>query len=388
MSVMETITLSPKQQQQIRILTTLIAGDIDIDTAAKALGYSTRHVERLRTMYKRHGAASLVHGNAGKEPINKRDRTVRNQILTLLRTKYENFNIAHARDILAERDGIAISYTALRRLCHEEHIESPRPQRRRSAHRSRRDRMPRAGMMLQADGSPHAWLEDRGPRLTLVSGIDDATSQLWGDFWEGETLEAYMHLLWSIAESHGLPHAIYTDRTAIVAGTSRRYQPLAGEETGGSLSQFARACKELDIRIILAHSPQAKGRTERSHGTLQDRLVSELRLEKIDTLEDARAYLKNTYLPRHNQRFSIQAADETPAWRTWSSTYAPRDVFCIKEDRKVSRDNTIRLYNKIFDIPKGPQGRSYASCTVQVHRRYDDTIGIFYQGSQIAEGKR
>ncbi|MGC8460731.1 MAG: ISNCY family transposase [Candidatus Dormibacteria bacterium] len=282
---MESITLNEYLQRQVRILNTLVAGDITTSQVAISLGVTVRHVERLCASFKQSGPHVLVHGNHEKKPVNKTSEDELNSILELMHSTYAGFNFTHAREMLEGRDHISVCLTTLRRICAQAQISSPKHQRRHSIHRKRRDRMP------QADGSPHAWLEDRGPRLTLVNGIDDATGRLWDDFWEGETVEAYMNLLWSVAQDVGLPWSIYTDRTAIVAGTTRRYKPLRNEETTDAVSQFSRACSELDIRVILANSPQAKGRTERSHATLQDRLVSELRLEHIDTMSQVSNYL-------------------------------------------------------------------------------------------------
>jgi transposase len=371
------IIMTERHQQQVHIITKLHAGELDIHEAAASLGKSERQVRRLRAAFLEHGPAGLVHGNTGRPPTNVTDPETVKKVKSLLETTYAGCNDSHFKDLLAEREQIALSRSTVRNIRQASGLATPRPRRRREGRRSRRLRCAQEGMMLQMDGSPHNWLEDRGPRLTLVSAIDDATGVLWGLFRESETLEAYMTLLWSISLEKGLPECVYTDRTAIVAGTQRRFRPVKEEQVGHA-SQFARACAEVGVNIILAHSPQAKGRTERSHGTLQDRLVSELRIAGIATLKDANDYLQQDYLPRHNSRFSIAAADATPAWKEWSSNFERHDVFCLKEQRVVNNDNSIRANNVVLDL-KPPPGTTLARQAVTVHRRFDGTIAVFWQ---------
>ena len=375
--------MNTTQSQQIRILTKAIAGELSNEEGAQAMGKSVRQFERLRSAFRRLGVEAVIHGNTGQEPVNKVESQTRERVLKLVRETYKGFNEHHVTEMLREREHIDISLSTVRRICREAGIQSPRPHRRRRVHRTLRERSSREGMMLQMDGSPHAWVEKRGPKFTLVSAIDDATGRLWGVFREGETLEAYMALMRIIAEDRGLPGCVYTDMSAIVAGTSRRYKRVPTDESCGPQSQFGRACSELDISVVLAHSAQAKGRTERSHQTLQDRLVSLLRLEAISTLSEANRYLQEKYLPDHNQRFICPPLDTEPAWRSWSSPLAMDDVFCVKHERKVAKNSTVHIFGNIIAVNKGPQGQSYIDQWVTVHRRYDLSIGVFHDNTFI-----
>jgi transposase len=380
---MENMRVTLKQQQQVQILTGVVGGSLTVEEAAESLGKSLRQTRRLLSAFRERGVGGVVHGNTGRPAINGIPISVREQVIELAQGKYLGFNHTHLTEMLAEREGIILSRSTVRSLCNDAQLPSVRQHRRPKVHRKRRECRARAGEMIQLDGSPHDWLEGRGPRLTLVSGIDDATNQLWGLFREGETSESYMALTRAIVEEHGIPLSIYTDHTVIVAGTSRRYKPTATDPSAGVRSHFARACDDLGIAIILAHSPQAKGRIERSHDTLQDRLVSLLRLEGVTTMEGAQRVLA-AYLPDHNRRFSHPASASTTAWRPWTLPLAIDDVFCPREERVVANDNTVRVFGHVIDIPRGPHGESYAKCHVWVHRRYDGTMNVFYQGQQIA----
>jgi len=376
---MENITLDRDQQKQARILTQLIAGKLTTTEAAVALGRSIRWVERRRPRFRELGIAALVHGNTGRVPTNAISPAVRKEIQGFAEDKYIGFNFQHLTEKLQEVEGMAISARSVHRICREKGITPPRSQKRRPRHRKRRERRAQEGDMLQLDGSPHDWLEGRGPRLTLITDIDDAVGHKWREFREGEDLEGYMRVLQEVVEERGVPGSIYTDRTVIVFGASRKFKPLPDEPAGPS--QFGRVLEELGVTAILAGSPQAKGRVERSHGIDQDRLCSELRLARACTLKEANVVLKK-HLRDVNRRFIKPATNPNPSWRPRPKTDL-REIFCIKEPRTVAKNNTVRVYGQIIDIPPGPKKRSYADAVVIVHRRYDGTTGVFLDGVRI-----
>jgi transposase len=376
---MEFVTLDRHRQNQARILSQLLAGKITTREAAASLSLSVRWVERMRPAFREQGPAALLHGNTGRSPGNALPPDLREKIQALAGGTYAGLNFQHFTEKLCEVEGIQVSPRSVHRICSEANISPPRPQKRRSAHRRRRPRCPREGDLLQLDGSPHDWLEGRGPRLTLITHIDDATSFKWATFREGEDLEGYMRVFQTVVEERGIPSAIYSDRTVIVAGASRRFKPH--HDRPDIPSQFRRALDELGVAVILANSPQAKGRVERSHGVDQDRLVSELRLARACTLDQAASVLVQ-HLADVNRRFVVPAHDPSPAWRPRPSSDL-REIFCLKEQRVVAKDNTVRVYGDIIDIPPGPQRRSYADSRVLVHRRYDRTVGIFLDGLRI-----
>ena len=376
---MEYVTLDRKQQTQARILTQLLAGKITTQEAASSLGKSIRWVELKRPAFRGLGPAALVHGNTGRPPWNVTSEQGQREIQGFAREKYVGFNFQHLTEKLNEDEGVSASASTIRRYCLADGIAPPRPQKRRQKHRKRRDRRRQEGELLQLDGSPHDWLEGRGPRLTLINFIDDATGMKRREFREGEDLEGYMLVMWRLVAEFGIPGAVYTDRTVIVAGASQKYKRLTDEPPGQS--QFGRALAELGITVILANSAQAKGRVERTHGTDQDRLTSELRLANACSLKEANAVLIRCDR-LYGNRFTVTAADSNPAWRPRPEGNLA-DIFCIKEDRIVANDNTVRYFGQVIDIRPGPLGRSYAGLQVLIHRRYDGTLGVFLDGQRI-----
>lgn len=372
--------MTKKHLIKAKILTSLLEGYLTTAEAASALGLSVRQVENLRPKFRREGIAGLIHGNSGRTPWNSTPLNKRQLVVTLLEMKYVGFTHAHATDMLETVEGITLSRHTLRRIAHASGMSTPKPQKRRSRHRSRRERREREGLLLQMDGSPHDWLEGRGPRLTLINGIDDATGRKWGRFREGEDLEGYVEVFLDVVRDRGIPEAIYTDRSGIMAYTAQnnRNTPVIAKAT-----QFARMLEEVGVAVILAGSPQAKGRVERTHGTDQDRLVSLLRLANACTLEEANLVLEY-HLEDFNSRFTVPPGDPKPAWRSAPSQPELDEIFCLKETRKVTNDNTVRIHGRVIDIPPGPGRRSYSGCMVTVHRRFDLTLGIFYQGVLIA----
>jgi hypothetical protein len=239
------------------------------------------------------------------------------------------------------------------------------------------------GMLLQTDGSDHDWLEGRGPGLTLIAYIDDATGEVPGAvFRDEEDAAGYMLALRAISQTHGLPLEVYADRHSIFQSPK---QPTLDEQLAGKQprSQFGRALDELHIRIIPAYSPQAKGRVERLFETLQDRLVKELRRANARTCEQANQVLAD-FLPRFNRRFKKEAAQPGSAYRPWPADLRPDDVFCFKFTRVVAHDNTISFSGHKLQIPPGPSRRSYARARVEVRHHLDDSLSAHYQGHTIA----
>ena len=236
--------------------------------------------------------------------------------------------------------------------------------------------------MLQLDGSPHDWLEGRGPPLTLIGAIDDATSKVPGAFFEEqETTYGYLKLFSGIFKKKGLPHSAYADRHSIF-WTDR--EPTIEEQLSGRSprTQVGRALEELGITLIPAGSPQAKGRIERLWGTFQDRLVSELRLAGAKNKAEAQAVLER-FLPRHNRQFAKPALKAQPAWRQVDPKRLEQSL-CFKYQRVVAKDNTVRFEGGLFQIPKRSPFLSHAGKKIQVHVLVDSSVEFFYNGERIA----
>jgi transposase len=350
--------------------------------AAEVLGLSVRQVRRLLKTFREKGAEGLAHGNRGKPSKRRMPEAEREGIIKLIAKDYRDYNTLHLQEELEEEHGLAVSYSALRRLRNAARLPSPRT-RRVPGHRARRERRPVAGMLLQADGSDHDWLEGRGPRLCLIAFIDDATNEVPGAvFREEEDAAGYMLALRAISQTHGLPLALYADRHTIFQAEQQPSleQQLAGQEP---LSQFGRVLEELHIQYIPAYSPQAKGRVERLFETFQDRLVKELRKAGACSIEDANRVLAH-FLPRFNTRFSKQAAQPGSAFQPWPADLRPCDVFCFKYTRIVRGDNTIAFDKHSLQIPPGPHRRSYARAQVELRQHLDGQLTVHYHDQQIA----
>ena len=288
----ETVTLNSEEQRRLLILNQVERGVVSVADAAELMGVSVRHVQRLRAAYRDEGAAALVHGNRGRAPAHALDPALRQQVLTLAQTTYAGCNHQHMTELVAERDGIQLSRASLRRILLDAGLASPRT-RRAPKHRRRRDRYPQEGMLLQLDASRHDWLQGRGPWLTLVGAIDDATNIVpYALFRETEDAHGYFLLLEQIVRTYGRPLAVYRDRHGIFERAPSERDTLAEQLKGTrDPTQFGRLLVELDINSIAAQSPQAKGRIERLWGTLQDRLVVELRLAGATTVAAANEVL-------------------------------------------------------------------------------------------------
>ncbi|MCA1843740.1 MAG: ISNCY family transposase [Actinobacteria bacterium] len=368
--------MDARAQQRVIVLTHVIAGELTLDEAAAYLHLSARQVRRLVDAFRGQGPAALVHGNRGRTPVNLTAEATRRRIVELAQTTYTGFNPVHLAEALAEDEAIEVSARTVRRILAFAGIGLPRT-RRPPRHRSRRERMPRAGMLLQTDGSPHDWLEGRGPRLTLIAGVDDATSEIsGGTFRLAEDAAGYFAMLIETVRNHGVPEALYTDLHGIFVKDPNRPPTLAEQLAGKrSLTQVGRALDAVGIRWIGARSAPAKGRVERGWGTHQDRLRSELRRAHVTTLDEANE-LFAWYVARHNRRFGVPAADPTPAWQAWSSRLPPEAVFCFEYQRRVERDATVAWDGGALRLPARPGEVGWAGRRVVVQERLDGSLWV------------
>ena len=263
-------------------------------------------------------------------------------------------------------------------------MRSPRRWRPRR-HRARRERAAQRGLLVQVDASDHDWLEGRGPRLALVGAIDDATGELLAAHFCGhESSAAYLQLLRDSVAAHGVPAAWYSDRHGCFTRNDKEPWTLAEQLANRRQpTQVARALEQLGVQLILAHSPQAKGRIERCWGTLQDRLVKGLRRAGARSLHEANAALA-TYLPRHNGRFVVAPVDRADAHRRLPRGVDLDGVCSLHYVRTVANDNTIRLEERPVQIAPGPRRRSYARCRVELQERLDGELVVLYQDQIIA----
>ncbi len=368
------------QEEQVRLeaLNRVLVRELCVKDAASLLGVSERHTWRLLAAYRNHGAAALAHAGRGRKPGHTVPDGIRDQVILLGRTVYAGVNHSHLTELLAEREGLTLSRSTVRRILVAAGIPSSR-HRRPPRSRLRRERFPQEGMLLQLDGSDHDWLEGRGPRMCLLLAVDDATGKVpWALFRPEEDSLGYFLLLQGIIERHGIPLSLYSDRHGVFrkAQRSRRGQGKAGNG-GEEPTQFCRATRELGMLHVLAWSPEGKGRVERVAGTFQDRLVTELRLAGASTLEEANDVLW-AYLPRYNERFSVPAARTGTAYRSVPEEIQVQNVLCFKHRRKVARDNTVQYRWRVLQLVPDGDRRSHAGMVVEVREHLDGNLAVVH----------
>ena len=377
----ERLTMTTKELKRLKVLEWIEGEQVTVVQAAEMLGVSERQCWRLLARYRAEGAAGLVHRNRGRPSPQRLPEAAREQVLTLAEGICRDYNDQHLTEVLQEEHGLQMSRASVRRLRRAAGLGSPHKYRRRHGHQ-RRERRLRAGMLLQFDASNHAWLEGRGPRLALAGAIDDATGEVVGAlFREQEDAAGYFLLVRQISQSHGIPLAIYADRHTIFQnpGKASLEQELLGLLPK---SQFARLLAELQIELIAAHSPQAKGRVERLWQTLQDRLVKELRRAGAATLEQANQVLA-AYLPKFNQRFQVAPALPESAFRPLPAQLDLEASFSFRYQRQVANDHTISLDGHKLQLPPVAHGRSYAKATVDLQHRLDGRLAVLHQGQLL-----
>jgi len=294
---------------------------LTVDKAARLLELSPRHVWRMLTGYRKEGASALAHGNRGRKPVNTIEEELKQQVVELAEDKYCGFNQQHFTEKLADKEGISLSRYTVRRILLARGIRSPQ-KRWAPKHGSRRERYPQEGQLLQTDGSPHDWLEGRGPELCLIGAIDDATNDVsYAYFQEHEDTKGYMLMLKDITLKRGIPLALYHDRHSIFEVAHDKEASLEEQLAGSKpLTQIGRLLSELGINSIAANSPEAKGRIERLWKTFQDRLTSELRLAGANTREAANQILNVIFT-------GIQSALQGSSQRSRVSLPKTRSMF-------------------------------------------------------------
>ena len=369
------VRLSWKEAQRLQVLEEVRAGGRTQVSAARALSLTDRWVRALLGKLRREGAVGLAHGNRGRSPAHRISNAKRQEIVKVYRQKYEGFNLTHFREMLEEREGMKPPCReVLRRIL----AEAGAWERRREAprHRLRRPRREREGELLQMDASIHRWFGEENPLAALVGAVDDATGDVpFAAFFPQETAEAYFQVLAGILRHRGVPRAFYTDRdSAFVVNLSKAQRDLAGAQGRTFQTQFGRALKELGIEWIPAHSPQAKGRIERLWGTFQDRLLNELKLEKIRTLGAGNEYLAKRFLPRYNRRFRCRPACPESAYRPTPARGVREAILCWKESRVLARDHTFPLGAQAWQVLPSNRVPALTGKRVEVRRTLQGQI--------------
>jgi transposase len=375
--------MSTQELGRVDVMSRVAAGALTLRSAAAILAVSYRQVKRIWRRYREGGARALVHRHVGRRSNRGRGDEARAQVLALIRDKYSGAGAARfgptlAAEHLASEDGIAVDHETLRRWMLAAGLWQRR--RHRSPYRQRRDRKGHFGELVQLDGSQHAWLEDRGPTGCAMTLVDDATGRVLLQFAPQETTWAAADVLRAWIEQYGVPQALYTDWKTVYVRRPTNAERLAAI---APLTQFGRMCAALQIQIIPASSPQAKGRIERQHGTQQDRLIKKLRRAGITTYDAANAFVAAGYLAEHNGRFARPPASSEDFHRRRPPTRLLDRVFVIQETRTLSNDWVVRYQNRLRQLAR-VSSRMPARSTVQVCEARDGAITIRYRDRALA----
>ncbi len=378
---METITMSRKERLRLEVLSGVRDGGLSLTKAGALLAISYRQMKRLWSRYQSAGDAGLVHGLRGRASNRQVDGSRKERALALYREKYADYGPTLAAECLQREDGLPVSTATLRGWLIQAGCWEGK--RRRRAHRRRRARKEHRGELLQMDGSHHDWFEGRRVAAVLMVMIDDATGAIYARFFETESLASACETFRRYASLHGLPQAVYVDRHGIYRADR---EPTADELLAGQEpeTQFGRAMRQLQVRLILARSPQAKGRVERVNGTLQDRLVKALRRANISDLTSANAFLEAEYLADFNAQFSVAPAQATDLHRALPADVDLDAIFCVQEGRVVQNDWTVRWHNRFLQLPSQTSAWVQPGAAVTVCESFDGRLRVFAGEQELA----
>jgi transposase-like protein len=366
--------MSGRELRRVHVIRQAMEKQLTQVKAGALLGLTDRQIRRLLRRVEQEGDRGLVHRGRGK-PSNRRiPEKVKTHVLRLYETRYEDFGPTLAAEKLAERHGITLSDETLRSWLLEQGVTHFR--RRKRPHRAWRARKAQVGELVQLDGSHHDWFEGRGPRCVLMAYIDDASSRVSARFYEYEGTIPAMDSFHRYMRQHGVPLAVYADKHTTYQSPA---PPTVDDQLAGvkPTSQFGRALGELGVELIPAHSPQAKGRVERLFKTFQDRLVKELRLARVTTLEAANRFLED-YLPDYNRRFAVPPAQAADLHRPPPNSRQLEAILCLKTTRCLRHDFTIAHQGQLYQIHN-----TVRATHVQVEERLDGTLRITHQGRTL-----
>ena len=373
MAEKDVIMLRQKDLKRLHVMHKVLEGTMTQAEAAEVISLSERQIRRIASRIRQEGDKGICHTARGKPSNRKLSKKLKNRVVRLYRTTYADFGPTLFTEKLEEREGVVISRETARTWLMEE--GAWKKHRRRREHRQWRERKDRWGEMVQMDGSHHDWFEGRGPACVFMGYIDDATGKVYGRFYGYEGTIPAMDSFMRYIRKYGLPMAIYLDKHTTYKSPA---EPTLEDELNGTepLSEFGRALGELGVELIHAHSPQAKGRIERLFNTLQDRLVKEMRLEGISTIEEANAFLVS-YLPRYNRRFAVSPKKKENLHRSPGGLDL-NAILCIKTERTVKNDNTIQHERKLYQIDDRIRTKK-----VTVEERIDGSMRITFKGASV-----
>jgi len=377
----ERIELSQQERERLKVLHEIEQGHLTQVQAGERLELSDRQVRRLLVRIRRQGDRGVVHRLRGRPSNRKIPEPFQQRVLARVQQRYADFGPTLAAEHLA-KDGLAVSRETLRQWMTQGGLWRPRRQRVKAVHLWR-ERRAAFGELVMWDSSEFAWLEDRGqPKLQLIAFIDDATSRFWGRLAEHDSTEENFCALEGWLRRYGRPVAFYTDKDSLFVVNR---PPQLDEQLQGAppRSQIGRALQELGIGWIPAHSPQAKGRMERLFGTLQDRLVKEMRLAGVGTLEEANRFLDEVFVPFWEQRFTVLPRQRHDAHRPLGREHRLEAILSVRERRVVANDYTLGWNGKRWALPREQVRAGLRRARVEVERRLDGSHWVRFRGSYL-----
>jgi len=376
----ERIALSQQERDRLRVLHEVKQKHLTQVEAAQRLKVTDRHVRRMLIRMGERGDGGIVHGLRGQPSNRKLAASLEQKILARVRHRYADFGPTLAAEHLA-KDGLPVSRETLRKWMIREMLWRPRRKRVNAVH-VWRERRACFGELVMQDSSPFRWLEDRGPACQLIALIDDATSRIWARFAKHDSTEENLRTLGGWLRRYGRPVAHYTDRNSIFRTT--RPAPLAEQLRGDpARTQFGRALNELGIEWIAAHSPQAKGRIERLLETLQDRLVKEMRLAGIDSIEAANRFLELHFIPEWEQRFTVVPRHPRHAHRRLGPDHRLEEILSVRVARQVAQDHTVSWEGNRWGVSREEVRAGLRGAHVEIERRLDGSHWLRFRGRYL-----
>jgi hypothetical protein len=371
------LSMSTRELDRLQVLVRVSERRLTQREAARVLGVTERQLRRLWTAYRQRGAAGLVSRKRGRRSNRRLADALREDALALVRERYSDFGPTFAHEKLTEVHGLGVSVSTLRTWMADSGLWVPRVQRQRSVHQPRA-RRECYGELIQIDGSDHHWFEERAGRCTLLVFIDDATGKLMElRFCDGESTFNYFEAAKSYLERHGKPVAFYSDKASVFRVNAK--QPSAGD----GYTQFGRAMGELNIDTMCANTPQAKGRVERANSTLQNRLVKELRLANISSIDGANRFASE-FMEDFNKRFAHPALNPHDAHRPLRSDETLQKVFTWQETRKVTRSLTLHYKRAMYILDPSDAARRAMGKHVTLYETEDGEVSIVHDGHQLS----
>lgn len=373
---LEEILMTTKEADRLHHMKLILDKSLSQKSVAMALGCSDRHVRRLLKKYKQNGEEGLISQRRGHPSNNRINPSLQKQVMDLINHHYSDFGPTFATEKLRRCHGIYLSIETIRSLMVREGIWKPKTKKRLYVHQ-RRPRRSRIGELIQTDGSPHRWFENRGPACCLLIFVDDATSRImFARFYPAESTESYIDSTKEYLGMYGRPIAFYTDKHSVFRVNRQNL------EEGRNITQYARGLKRLEINLICANSPQAKGRVERSFGVLQDRLVKELRLNDISSIEEGNVFLPE-FIEDHNEQFAKEPYSKEDAHRKVLRSQDLERIFAREEKRKLTKNLTFQYENSLYQIKIKDPGYRLRGAEVTIVKEKPEEIKIEYQGKEL-----